>query len=419
MTTRTGRPAASFQRRPAAPSPRRLAAVTVLAVAAATLSGCEWNGLNSVPMPGTAGHGDGAYRVQVEMPNVTTLSQNSPVRVDDVTVGSIANIEVVDWHALVTVALDRDVELPANATARIGQTSLLGSQHLELAEPTDEPPQGRLEDGDVIPLERAGAYPTTEQTLSSLSVVLNGGGLAQINDITTELNAALVGREDSLRDLMPRLDELVGTLDRQRTDIISAMEGMDRLASTVNDQTDTLERALDELPEAIGVLSDQRVNLTAALSSLGEMSSVASRLVENAGDDLDTNLRALTPTLRALADSGNSLTQVLGVLLTYPFPQAGINNAIRGDYANLAMTIDLTVDRLDLNFLTGTPLAGRLAGPEGILGQDAGLAGQAVDPFLAPLQPPAPRTAPGPATVTVPGLGEFTIPELPLGVPAP
>lgn len=399
---------------------RRLTAAVTLAVAAVTLSGCEWNGLNSVSMPGTAGRGDDAYRIQVEMPNVTTLSQNSPVRVDDVTVGSIANIEVVDWHALVTVALNGDVQLPANATARIGQTSLLGSQHLELAAPTDEQPEGRLEDGDVIPLDRAGAYPTTEQTLSSLSVVLNGGGLAQINDITTELNAAVVGREDSLRNLMPRLDELVGTLDQQRTDIISAMEGMDRLASTVNDQTDVLERALDDLPEAVGVLADQRANLTAALTSVGEMSSVASRLIENAGEDLDTNLEALTPTLRALADSGSSLTQVLGVLLTYPFPQAGLNNIIRGDYANLAMTIDVTNERLDLNFLTGTPLAGRLAGPEGILGRDAGLAAQAADPFQAPLQPPpAPRTAPGPATVTVPGLGEFTIPELPLGVPAP
>lgn len=398
---------------------RRYAAAAMVVAASLTLTGCEWEGLNSLALPGTAGHGEDAYQVRIQMPNVTTLTQNSPVRVDDVQVGSVTKIEVEDWHALVTVALDGDVELPANATAKIGQTSLLGSQHLELASPADEPPQGRLEDGDLIPLERAGVYPTTEQTLSSLSVVLNGGGLAQINDITTELNAALNGREDSIRNLLPRLDELVGTLDRQRGDIIAAMEGIDRLAWTVDAQNATLVRALDEMPAALNVLVEQRQDLTTALTSLGEMSTVASRLVENSGDDLQTNLQALAPTLRALADSGNALTEVLGVLLTYPFPQAGIDQVIRGDYANLAMTIDLTVDRLDLNFLTGTPLAGRLAGPEGILGQDAGLAGQAVDPFLAPLQPPAPRTAPGPATVTVPGLGEFTIPELPLGVPAP
>ncbi|WP_241385548.1 MCE family protein [Rhodococcus sp. CH91] len=401
------------------PMLRRLGVAATAIAVSASLTACEWGGLNSIPMPGTAGRGEGAYRVQIQMPNVTTLTQNSPVRIDDVTVGSIAGIELEGWHALVTVSLDEDVVVPANSLARIGQTSLLGSQHLELVPPVDEPPQGRLEDGDLIPLERAGAYPTTEQTLSSLSVVLNGGGLAQINDITTELNAALVGREDSIRNLLPRLDELVSTLDTQRGDIVAALEGMNRLAATVDDQNATLVRALEELPPALEVLSTQRSNLTAAMSSLGELSTVASRLVENSNDDLKANLEGLAPTLRALADSGSSLTEVLGVLLTYPFPQAGINNIIRGDYANLAMTIDLSLDRLDLNFLSGTPLAGRLAGPEGILGQDAGLAAQATDPFRAPLEPPPPPP-PGPeGKLTIPGIGEITIPGLPLGVPAP
>lgn len=399
---------------------RRTVAAAAVMAASLTLTACEWGGLNSIPMPGTAGRGEGAYRVQIEMPNVTTLTQNSPVRVDDVTVGSIASIEVEGWHALVTVALDKDTVVPANATAKIGQTSLLGSQHLELLNPVDEPARGRLADGDLIPLERAGVYPTTEQTLSSLSLVLNGGGLAQINDITTELNAALVGREDSVRNLLPRLDELVSALDTQRGEIVSALEGMDRLAVTVNNQNATLVRALEELPPALEVLVDQRQNLTSAMSSLGELSTVASRIVESSNDDLKANLQGLAPTLRALADSGSALTEVLGVLLTYPFPQAGINNVIRGDYANLAMTIDLTLDRLDLNFLTGTPLAGRLAGPEGILGQDAGLAAQAVDPFQAPLAPPPPQPDPGPAgTLSIPGLGEITIPGLPEGVFGP
>lgn len=89
------------------------------------------------------------------------------------------------------------------------------------------------------------------------------------------------------------------------------MEGIDRLAWTVDAQNATLVRALDEMPAALTVLADQRQDLTIALTSLGEMSTVASRLVENSGEDLHTNLQALAPTLRALADSGNALTEVL------------------------------------------------------------------------------------------------------------
>lgn len=410
---------------------RAMRTITVAAVVTAVAlgaSGCEWNGLNSVPMPGTQGRGEGSYEVRIEMPNVTTLSQNSPVRVNDVAVGSVSGIKVDGWHALVTVSLNPDVQLPANATAKIGQTSLLGSQHLELAPPVGEAPTGRLEAGDVIPIERAGAFPTTEQTLSSLSVVLNGGGLAQVQDITKELNAALGGREDSIRDLLPQLDQLVGSLDKQRGDIISAMEGLDRLSSTVQAQHDTLTKALDGIPPALEILVAQRQDITTALTSLGGLSEVASRVIDRSGEDFATNVRALSPTLKALADSGNALTQVLGVLLTFPFPQNGIDNVIRGDYANLAMTIDLTLPRLDLNFLTGTPLAGTLAGPEGLLGTQAGLGAQKGNPMSDPLAPVAPAAAPAtpdsdapedPNAIRIPGLPPITIPGLPQGAPAP
>ena len=70
------------------------------------------------------------------MPNVTNIQPNSRVRVGDVTVGNVTKVELQGWHALVTMRLNGDVVLPANATAKVGQTSLLGSLHIELAPPT-------------------------------------------------------------------------------------------------------------------------------------------------------------------------------------------------------------------------------------------------------------------------------------------
>ncbi|GAA4490014.1 hypothetical protein GCM10023094_52520 [Rhodococcus olei] len=400
----------------------RKAAIAAVAVGLTlTLTGCEWNGLNSIPLPGTQGTEDGSYTVQIEMPNVTTLSQNSPVRVNDVTVGTVTGIEVDGWHALVTVSLNPGVQLPANATAKIGQTSLLGSQHLELAPPLGVKPEGALKDGDVIPLDRAGAYPTTEQTLSSLSVVLNGGGLAQINDITRELNAALDGRTDSVRDLLPQLDSLVGSLDKQRGEIISAMSGIDRLASTVNQQTETLTAALDGIPPALEVLVGQRQNLTNALVALGNFSDTATRVINESGDDLQANLASLAPLLTQLAGTGTALTNVLTLALTYPFPMKNLDQVVRGDYANLMMTIDLTNQRLDQNFLAGAGLAGTLGGVEGALGKAAGVAGQAADPLKVPAakRPDIVQSEPKPAAAPlIPGLPQIQIPGLPqLGAP--
>ena len=130
---------------------------------AATLSGCgvlrDFHGANSLPLPGTKGGGPGAYTIQAQLPDVQNLKENSRVRVNDVTVGNVEKIELQGWHALVTIKLDGNVDLPANATATIGQTSLLGSVHVELAPPKDIPPVGKLKNGSLIPLSASRAYP--------------------------------------------------------------------------------------------------------------------------------------------------------------------------------------------------------------------------------------------------------------------
>ncbi|MEU2121553.1 MCE family protein [Nocardia niwae] len=399
---------------------RRTAAVAAGLAVALGVSGCQWDGLNSLPMPGTEGTGPGSYEVRVQMPNVTTLTRNSPVRVHDVTVGTVADIGVEDWHALVTVRLNPDVHLPANAVAKIGQTSLLGSNHLELAEPTDQAPEGQLKAGDVIPLARAGAFPTTEQVLSSLSVVLNGGGVAQLETITHELNSALTGREEAIRDLLPQLNELTTNLDRQTGDVIAAMSGLDRLGGQLAAQRDVVAAAIEQIHPALTVLADRRANITRALTALGELSDVVRRIVDASGDDLKADLRSLVPVLKSLSDTGSDLTEALKILATFPFPMKNLDHAIKGDYLNLFMTVDITGKRLDSNFLTGTPLGGRFGGVEGALGSFApGTAAQNGDPATGPLQAPPPAASqPSP---TIPGLPPIPgLPAIPgLTVPMP
>src|SRR6478752_1749160 len=154
-------------------------------VVSGVVSGCaNWQGLNSFPLPGVEGRGPGAFTIQAQMPDVDNIEPNSRVRVADVTVGNVTKIERQGWNALVTMELNENVQLPANATAKLGQTSLLGSLHIELAPPTDVPPEGRLHEGSLIPLASAGKYPSTEQTLAAISLVLNGGGIGKVQDIT-------------------------------------------------------------------------------------------------------------------------------------------------------------------------------------------------------------------------------------------
>lgn len=357
------------------PRRRRLMSTAGIVVAASVLlTGCEWRGLNGLTLPGTAGGGDGSYSVQVQMAQVNGIEQNSRVRVNDVTVGNITDIEVDRWQALVTIRLAGDVELPGNAVAKIGQTSLLGTQHIELTPPPDKSPEGRLRQGDVIESDKTSAFPTTEQTLAALSLVLNGGGLGNIQDINRELGEALYGREDSVKSLLAELDTATANLVQQKQDIIYAMDGLNNLASEVGEQKDVLDRGLQEIPKALTVLNEQRDNISTALLSVGNLADQADQLAQASTQDVVDNLENLAPVFRALADNGRDLTRSLEILTTFPWAADGVQKFIRGDYANLSAVIDLTASRLDQSLLIGTSAEGSLTAFEQMLGRTVGLA---------------------------------------------
>jgi virulence factor Mce-like protein len=373
----------------------RLVAITSCVVLTAT--GCAFEGLNSLPLPGTVGRGPNATTYHVEIANVATLESNSPVMIGDVVVGSVGRMTVRDWQADVEISVQPDVVVPANAVATVGQTSLLGSMHLALNPPLGQPPSGRLEPGATIGLDRSSTYPSTEQTLSSLSVVVNGGGLGQLGDIVSEFNAALNGREGQIRDLLTRLNDFVGILDAQRDDINASITALNRLAATFAGQRDVITHALERIPPALDVLIRARPRITTALEKLGEFSDTATGLINATQADLVQNLQNLEPTVRALADVGPNLDTVLAFAPTYPYPQNFIDRAIRGDYLNQFIVFDFTVPRLKRSLFLGTRW-----GQEG-----ASLVPAPGDPWYGtytkdPLN--APITAPPAAVATIPPL---------------
>jgi phospholipid/cholesterol/gamma-HCH transport system substrate-binding protein len=332
----------------------------VVAIAAASLTGCGWRGLNSLPLPGTQGGGPGTYQVQAQLPDVTNIQPNSRVRVNDVTVGTVTNIERQGWHALITMRINGDVNLPANATAKVGQTSLLGTLHVELAPPTDMAPEGRLHDGSLIPLSHAGSYPTTEQTLSVASMFLNGGGLGQVQEITKAFSTAFAGREDDLRTLIQRIDEFIGHLDAQKEDIIAANESINDLASQFASQKPVLDNALHTIPDALAVLKEQRDNLAEAFDRLGTFSALAADSANQTNEALVREFEDIGPVLDSLANAGPALTRSLSLLTTFPWPKENITKFFRGDATNITMVVDMTLSRLDSSFFTGTRWEGDL-----------------------------------------------------------
>ena len=324
------------------------------------LSGCGWRGANTLPLPGTEGRGPGAYTIQAQLPDLDNIQRNSRVRVGDVTVGTVTGIERQGWHALVTMTINGDVHLPANSTATIGQTSLLGSKHIELKPAKNASPEGTLHAGSLIPLSSGSAYPTTEQTLAAVSMLLTGGGIGQIQDITQALSTAFAGRENDLRSLIEQLDKFIFYLNDQVDDIIAATDSLNNLAGQIAEQKPVLDEALKTIPDALSVLKDRRKNLADVFDSVGKFSAVTADSVNRTKDSIVKELNQLGPVLQSLADAGPALTRSLSSFSTFPWVKENVTKWFRGDLGNFNAVFDLTLSRMDSGLLTGTRFEGDL-----------------------------------------------------------
>jgi phospholipid/cholesterol/gamma-HCH transport system substrate-binding protein len=373
---------------------RPLTRVAALGAGVLLLAGCGFRGAYSLSLPGGADVGDEPYSVTVEFLDVLDLVPQSGVRVADVPVGRVDEIELgEDWTAEVTVTVNGDVDLPANAVAMIQQSSLLGEKYVELAAPGNEEPTGRLEEGAVIPLERTNRNVEVEELLGALSLVLNGGGLTQLQTIAKELGEALEGREAAVKNTLDQLDVLIGGLDDQKAEINRALDSANTLAATLAERTGTIETALDTIGPGLDVINEQRGLLVSMLESLSRLGDVGTRIINESAANTVADLELLQPVLTQLAAAGPDLAGSLDLLLTYPFPASAIvGDGSGGDvpinvrqdqrtggygvFANMTATLELDLTQVLCRYVVD-PLTGALEtlDPQDLVGDQCGQAG--------------------------------------------
>jgi phospholipid/cholesterol/gamma-HCH transport system substrate-binding protein len=323
--------------------------VVLLACSAMVLTGCDFS-VYSIPLPGGADLGNHPFTVTADFRDVLDLVPQSAVKVDDVTVGRVDTISLHGYTARVTMSLRGNVKLPDNAVADIRQTSLLGEKYVSLSPPLTGAGHGRLGNGDVIPLARTGRNPTVEEVLGALSLILNGGGIANLKTIAVEVNKALSGHEDAARSVLSRLRTFMGRLDDHKGTIAQALDSLNHLSATLDKQKGSIALALDRLPPAIRSINSQRDDLVRMLQALARLSKVGTRVIQASKLATVDSLRSLAPTLTELARAGSNLPKSLQIFLTYPFVDAvvGTNpaearNLHMGDYQDLSARLDLNI----------------------------------------------------------------------------
>ncbi|GAB7142455.1 virulence factor Mce family protein [Mycobacterium riyadhense] len=339
----------------------------VLLVVAMVLSSCGWRGISNVSIPGGPGSGEGAYTLYVQVPDTLAINGNSKVMVADVTVGSIHKIELKNWVATLTLGIDKGVQLRKGTLAKIGQTSLLGSQHVELHSPDKG---ALLKNGDTIPLKNSSAFPNTEQTLASLALIIRGGGIPNLEVLQNEVYNIFHGRADQIRAFLTKLDTFTRQLNEQRDDITHAIDSTNRLLVYVGQRADVLDRVLTDFPPLIKHFAETQNLLINAVDAIGGLSQQAGQYLEEARSNLHTDLQSLQCPLRELGRGSPYLLGALKLILTQPFDIDAVPKIFRGDYQNVSAVIDVTYSAMDNALLTGTGFSGALRALEQSFGRD-------------------------------------------------
>lgn len=340
-----------------------------LGVTATVLSSCGWQGIANVPLPIGPGSQKGSQTIYVQIPDTLALNTNSRVRVADVFVGTVRKIELKDWVPTLTLSVDPGIKLPSNATAKIGQSSILGTQHVELAAPPNPSPQP-LKDGATIPVSRSSSFPTVERTLASLATVLRGGGIPNLEIIQTEVNNLLTGNAEQIRSFLDKLNVFTAELNKQRDDIARAIESTNNLFTYVAARNNTLDRLLIDLPPLVSYLAGARDRVADAVVALGRFGQVTGESLSAAQADLRTNLDVLQRPLKQIGRGSPYFLDAMRLIITNPYPLDNIPKVIRGDYMNLSLNVDLTLSSIDNGLLTGTGVQGMLRALEQSWGRD-------------------------------------------------
>ncbi|GAA3048899.1 MCE family protein [Gordonia defluvii] len=341
---------------------RLIKSATVAAVAATTVglvSACS--GLQQVPLPGGVNVGDNAVAYKVKFDDILDLVPQSLVKMDGVVVGRITTITIEpdEWQATVNILVRNNVKLTDQVHAAVQQTALLGEKFVGLSEPPNA--KGAAPQNPASPITGLDSqgHPRTrtatdiEQVLGAMSMLLNNGGLNQLQPVVSELTKALetatVTRTGSdgksytvnkTRSLLRQTDKLITSLNKQRDDIVTAIDGLARLSTRTAAQTSQIEQILEQLPAGVQVLEAQRPQLVELLTKLDKLGVVGVDVLGRSREAIISDLKALRPILSALAKSMPDVITAAPLMLTIPFPD-WLTPAAKGDSTNLFMTLDL------------------------------------------------------------------------------
>src|SRR6185312_336912 len=251
----------------------------------------------------------------------TAIYKGDDVRVSGVKVGTIEKIEPLGTQAKMTMRVDRDVPIPADAKAVIVAQNLVAARYVQLA-PAYRTSGPKMGDGAVIPVERTAVpveWDEVKDQLMRLSTELGPNSQVSTPAVARFIDSAadaLQGNGDKLRQTLAQLAGVGRILANNGGNIGDIIKNLQTFVSALRDSNQQIVQFNNRLATLTSVIDDNRSDIDAALSDLSVAVWEVQRFVAGSRDQTSEQIRSLASVTQNLVDHQMDLKNILHIAPT-------------------------------------------------------------------------------------------------------
>lgn len=274
---------------------RLVGAVAVLLLGGVGLAACG------------SGSGAGTLQVSAVFSDVHSLTTGASVQLADVTVGSVTGIHLDGDQALVTMAVRRSAQVPANVSAQLEQTTILGQYVVDLV--PEGRPEGLLQDHERI--AHSEVVPGLQELVQSGTEVFSAISAAELSSLIDNSAVAFGGRGSTIRSLLDDLGSVLHGYQTQTTQITQLIDRLNAFSAGLAPKAQQDAAAVTQLDQATQVLAQQSNQFVSLLRSLNTLATQTRAILDTGLPDIEDQVAALEATAAELAAHQQQLAQLL------------------------------------------------------------------------------------------------------------
>jgi phospholipid/cholesterol/gamma-HCH transport system substrate-binding protein len=315
------------------PRVRKLGVPLVAIASVMLLSSCA---LSLQSLPKISSVGSDTYALHAVFANVLNLPDDAQVRNGAEVIGQVSDISTKNFEADLTLDIKKAVQIPVGTTAQVRFDNPLGDEYVALESPSSISVGSStgsagpyLKPGALIPETLTSTAPSVEDTFGALSLVLNGGGINQLQVIIHELNNTFDGNQPQIRSFLGTIDSGLNSLASGRVAIDNALTSIEGLTRKLNGGRNTIANGINSLAPAVGVLASENGQIQSLIGELSDLGSIGTRVAEQSGQDSVNDVKALLPVVQQLQSVSQQLGPDLSTLARF---EAETPKIAPGDY---------------------------------------------------------------------------------------